>query len=114
MPQDFSYNTCPIEVLLKVVEWIASCEVTVYVSFPHNVIDKIVAGHSMRRGKVCLSRKLPPTISSPHMVLPLLLKLFVPSHSQVGEVLGVDIPPWEGLYEMFSCFNPLQSSDIPH
>ena len=75
MPQDFSYNTCPIKVLLKVVEWVASCEVTVYVSFPHNVIDKIVAGHSMWRGKVCLSRKLPPTIFAPLMVLPLLHKL---------------------------------------
>ena len=38
----------------------------------------------------------------------------LPSHPSVGEVLGADIPPREGLYEMFSCFNPLQSSNIPH
>ena len=40
-----------------------------------NAANKVVAEHLMWRGEVYLSRKLPPTIFAPHMVLSLLLGL---------------------------------------
>ena len=38
---------------------------------------------------------------------------YIPSHPQVSEVFGANTFLRVGLYEMFSCSNPLRSSDLP-
>ena len=66
--QDFSQDTCPIKILLNGVEGIEcgrkSCLVVKLLFRCHfliNAADKVVAVHSMRKGRVYLYRKLPPT-----------------------------------------------------
>ena len=54
---------------------VVSCEALFRCHFLIIATDKVGAGHSMQRGEAYLSRKLPPTILTPLMVLYFLPRL---------------------------------------
>ena len=121
--QDFSQDTCPIKILLNGVEGIEcgrrgclAVKLLFRSYFLINVADKVVAVHSMQRGRVYLYRKLPPTaLASFHSTFTtkrVLIQHYLLSPSLLGLMKSLGrICFYEWNHVCYFIFNPPRSSN---